>query len=386
MNLFGRARERAVAVIDIGSGSAGVAIALANEDGPIAVAAAHRTILTFEERTEDQMVAGVSNALAESGKAALDAYAISRGHAAPPVSRVYIIIRAPWTRSKTAAASEEYADDARITEQMIAALAQKAIADEKDFAGENMLESSVIRVELNGYPTGKPVGKRAHQLAVTLYLSDCDPRVRRAAAETAAKLFPGREQTVRSGSRAFLGVMRERSHEKAGYVLVDMVSEATAFLVVRDGAIAENGLVKEGVRTLLRRITGEGALHEETLSLVRMVIADACHGAACDQLNAALGKVEPELARIFGETFAKLAAIRRLPTTLALSVHPDLAPWLAAFFARIDFTQFTATTQPFQVDVLSTDRLAEWVAPEKGVDLDTGLSIACAFVNIETRR
>ena len=125
---------------------------------------------------------------------------------------------------------------------------------------------------------------------------------------------------------------------------------------------------------------------EDTLSKLRMIARGDCNDPTCASISEAMGKAEPELVRVFGETMGKLVTRERLPNDLILATHGDLIPWLSTFFTRIDFTQFTTTTQPFQVDALEPADFAHWALPEAGVDVDTGLSIASALVNIEESR
>ncbi|MDZ4227053.1 MAG: hypothetical protein U1D26_01090, partial [Patescibacteria group bacterium] len=85
----------------------------------------------------------------------------------------------------------------------------------------------------------------------------------------------------------------------------------------------------------------------------------------------------------FGECMAKCAETRRLPDRMVLFAHPDMAQWLARFFARIDFTQFTRTTKPFEVKTLESADLARCVEPVAGISPDIGITIAGTLVNIE---
>jgi hypothetical protein len=136
------------------------------------------------------------------------------------------------------------------------------------------------------------------------------------------------------------------------------------------------------MRTILQRVAPAG-IPEETLALIRMIERDECSEPACEAIENAMARAEPEMVKTFGEGMAACVVQGRLPTRLLLLAHPDLALWLSKFFARIDFTQFTQTTQPFSVETLSLEELDAYVVPEKGVALDTGLALSCALVTLE---
>jgi hypothetical protein len=154
-------------------------------------------------------------------------------------------------------------------------------------------------------------------------------------------------------------------------------------VIIRKDGITQYAVAPEGLSTLLKRVT-QGGLPEETLSLLRMLSTDACSTTACKSVKDSLAKAEPELVRSFGEVFASLSATRKLPNACMLAAPAELTPWLQSFFERIDFSQFTATTQPLFVETLSPEHLLDTVHWKPGVTPDAGIGIATSSVNILT--
>lgn len=382
--MFGSKKDTVVAVADIGSGSAGFSIVKVSHSGAGELLAADRSILPLEERTREQTMSGVIRMISEAGNNVLKAYLA--GDAAKklgPPTASYGIIRAPWTRASSGRASRVSQKEEVITKDAITALAHQALEKDMELDRSNLLDTCVIRVELNEYPTSSPIGKKAHRLDIITFESDCDPIMRKMISDALLSLFPGRPPTLRSGARSFLKVTQDEMDHPPAYVLLDMVSEATTVMAVRDGAITHHASIPEGVRTILRRIAGTQGMSEEVLNLMRMVVADSCSGEACDALNAALAKIEPELVRVFGEAVAGIIGKERLPDTLYLTAHPDITPWLAHVFARIDFAQFTVTLRPFNVHVITPEFLKDAVVVHNGITTDIGNVVAAAFVNID---
>lgn len=374
----GGPRGKIFAVADIGSGSASVAIFAAQKGKPATILAAQSTVLPIEDRKADATMTAVISALSESANKVLTAaQALKMGH----VQNVYAVIRAPWVQSKTIRGAKKFPTDEKVNDQMISALAQEALSGEKELAREKLIEASVVRVELNGYPTAKPVGKHAHAVVVSAIASECEPRIKSAVEETLSKVFSSKP-SLRSGTRALLTVLRERSAAHVDYLIVDMTSEATSIISVHKGAPVEHVVVPEGTRTILKRVAGKG-LPEETMTLIKMLARDHCEDAACESVKEAMARAEQDLIKTFGEAMAKLAAIRRLPVTLVLSAELGMAEWLSHFFTRIDFTQFTITTQPFSVEILAPEDLVSLVALSPGKTTDIGLLTAIALVNSE---
>lgn len=379
---LGRAREKIIAVADIGSGSAALAIVSVPKDGPVRIRAAERRFLPLEERTPEAIVAAVGTHLKEAGQHVLAS--LQKNGATMPQS-VYAVIRAPWTRSKTVQTHMAFLEVTRITSKLIGELAQQALGSDTEFDKSRILEAGVVRVEVNGYPTNQPEGKSGKDLSVAALISDCDAGLRASVTSALEQLFGARTVLMRSGVHAILSVMRNKPDVPKDFLVVDMASEGTNLIVIRNGVTTDHATVAEGKNSILKRISGSG-MPDDTLTLLRLIARGECHDPACEAVAVAMAKAEPELVRAFGEVIAKLVVRQRLPNHLILATQDDLIPWLSSLFSRIDFAQFTMTTQPFTVVALRPVDFAHWALPDTGVRVDTGILIAAALVNIEQGR
>ena len=380
---LGRAREKIIAVADIGSGSAALAVVAVPAEGPVRVLCAERRFLPLEERTTEAIQAALGTHLVEVGKGVL---AVHQKNGGSPPESVYAIVRAPWTRSKTVAAQMSFPEVTQITDKMIGDLAQQALASDKEFDRSHILEAGVIRIEVNGYPTGEPEAASGHRLSVAAFISDCEPAFKSTLTNALQQLFGGQKVVIRSGVHAILSIFRDKADSSdKDFLVVDMASEGTNFVVIRDSITTDHATIPEGKNSILKRISGNG-MTEETLTLLRLLTRGECHDPACEAIRVAMAKAEPELVRAFGEVIAKLVVQQRLPNQLILATHEDLVPWLSSFFSRIDFAQFTTTTQPFVVTPLKPADLARLALPEIGIHADTGILMAAALVHIEERR
>jgi hypothetical protein len=200
--------------------------------------------------------------------------------------------------------------------------------------------------------------------------------------EVLNRIFPGSTPLMRSGARAVLSTMRNVPNGGNDYIIIDIESEVSNVLVVRDGLTTHHIVIPEGVRSIIERISRKG-MPEDTLSLIRMIGRNECTGEACDAMVLALAKAEDELAPIFAHAFASISTPLHLPTTCFLITNPDLAVWLPTFFSRSDFSAFTLSAQPFKPHALVSSDLSSMVTPENGVLLDIELALACSLVNID---
>ena len=379
---LGQTHEKIIAVADVGSGSSALAIIAVPKKGAVRILAAERRQLKVEERSREATLAATCSNLVEVGQGVLALYA-KTGGAAP--SAVYAIVNTPWTHSKTIHADSVFPEMTRITPKMISALAQKALASDTEFDKSRILQASLIRVEVNGYPTDAPEGKSGTSLSAVALLSDCDPSVRSGVTSALQQLFGGQSIRMRSGVQAILSALHARMETPQDFLIVDMSSEGTDLIVVRSGITTDHATVAEGKNSLIKRISGAG-MPEDTMTTLRLASRGESHDPAAEAINTAMATVEPEMVRVFGEAITKLIARERLPNQLILAAHDDLIPWLSSFFARIDFAQFTLTTQPFSVRALKPADLEHWALPEAGVHVDVGILVAASLVNTEERR
>ena len=380
--LVGKQRGKTVAVADIGSGSVGVAILATSAKGPGSVIVAEHATLPLEERTPEANLSGILGKLDERAQKALTAYAKRPEIHSTHVSHAYAVVRAPWTRSKTMRAGHAFEADTRIQKSMISALAKQALDEDKDLDHTKIFEASVVRVELNGYPTAKPEGKHATHIAVSVLLSEIDASVRSGVTETLSRVFACPPPVLRSGTRALLTVLKQNDVLKKYCFVVDVGAQATSLVTIRKDVATDIVHVPEGSNTILKRIAGE-KMPEETLTMMRMLAHGQCDKDACDAITQALAHAETDLVRIFGEAMAKMATSRRLPNDLILFAPADMTDWLVQFFSRLDFAQFTITTRPFSPRVESGKGLTGSLTFATGADADSDLSIASALVNTE---
>ena len=381
MFLHGRSTKKIIAVADVGSASVAVALLSVGGGGPAEVLVANRSSLPFEDRTEEASIKGIIAALKEAGEKTSSAQARKDAHM-QPVSRCYAVINPPWTRTKTVSSVSVTPHESKITAAIIGEMAQRAITDEKQFDSAKLIESTVVRVELNGYPTSAPTGKSAHRIAVSELLSECAPAIKDCVEAELKHIFPKADIVKRSGARALISSISALPEGSSDYVIIAVMGETTNVIVVRGGLACAHVVIPEGIRSILKRISDK-RMQEETLSLLRMVERDECSTDVCDEITKSMGRVEIDLARVYGESLTKIAAPVRLPPDLVLITHDDLRPWLSKFFMRIDFTQCTSTAQPFSVHALSQQDFKNVVSGADTAAIDIELLIACTLVNSE---
>ncbi len=361
-----RREGKVVCIVSVASDGVSLAFAHVGKGKPH-IAFAKRALLSLEERTDEQTRIAVVQLLETLLKEVASRFV--------PES-IHVVVHAPWSRFRTVSGSVVFENERFITKALIDETARHVL----ESIEEKNVEAGVVRVFLNGYPTARPVGKRAHELETVVFGGTVEQGVQASIEHTIGTYFPGRKPVFRTGARVLLAVVNEYIPNVHRFVILS-IRGATECMVVRHELETQYGTVAEGLATILKRIAPQG-LPEETLSLVKMAESDSCSTDACTAIKEAVARAEPELVRSFGDMFAALANVRRVPNDMIFFAPTELTPWLSHFFTRIDFSQFTATTQPFSVSVIGAQDLEKLVSFEAGVPSDATLAIATAAVHM----
>lgn len=381
--LFSRATEKQYLVADVESGSIGLAVLSVPPKGTVRVEAAGRTPMQLDDASPEQALSSAIQAFPNLATQVMSAYQERKGAKAMQPREGYFLLHAPWVRAFGARVEGNLGGEKTIQEDMIRSLSREALKHMEGLDQSRFFEASVLRVDLNGYPTKKPEGKKASVVSVTALGADADPEARSSAMQVVSTAFPGRTWKERSAARAYTQIIADRIGDRRDYLLVDIGSGSTDITAVRKSGLTDHIVVPEGLRTILKRVTPADGLPEQTLSLLSMLISDHCDEEACAPLRDALGRADSELARVFGEAFAALSKGRRLPNALVLAAHPAIAPWFEQFFTRVDFGQFTVTTDVFTVERMTPEHFSEKVVFTESSEIDTGLTLASAFIQLQ---
>jgi hypothetical protein len=170
--------------------------------------------------------------------------------------------------------------------------------------------------------------------------------VRQGIQAEAQRLFPGADMLWRSSLRACAAFARRQSLGDE-YFILDMGATTSQLASVRSGQI-ESRTLPLGAASILSSIDGKKQ-PEELLGALRMLEGESASGGSADALRAQMAEAETEVVKALADGIGQIAAERRVSNTLLLLAHKDLEPWLTRLLSRIDFSQFTITTLPFEV-------------------------------------
>ncbi len=376
--------QQPVLVVDIGNGSVAAAVVVpGTHDTPARVRTYQRVPLkqTEERRTHEQIIAGVADLITPTVTGVVQAYGARSGAS---ISRILAVLHTPWTQSVTSEAVHTYESEVHITQTHVSAAAKEAAQKAVVAAGE-VFEKAVVRIEVNGYPTPRPEGKRGVSLRTVVIQTAADQALLNTFRTGLGAALPGREVTFRSATHMLMTTLEPMSRRVPNYTIVDVTSEATSMSIVRDGILQGEHTADIGWRALIRVLAQKySTTPEEAISRFRMALAESCTDQHCSDVIASLSDAVPLFVTPYGQMCATLSKTERLPTAIVLVAPPDIAPWFVELFGRIDFAPFTDTGQPFYTQQLLSQHLADMVIFEPGLVPEAGIAADAVFVHMES--
>jgi hypothetical protein len=366
-------------VVDVESDGASAAIVLMNGAEPAEIVVAAHAELPYETRSKDAQTAGVRACLDEVTEKVLT---LRPKDVRGALMCAYGVVHMPWTDVRVVRGDARHPGEVKITSGLISRLAQEAMKRESMDAATH-IESSIIRVELNGYPTGVPIDKRAKHIVLTVLVSNCEASIREGMIQAVSKAHISKEPILRSSVRGFtLGASSIPTMPPGDHTIVDISRAGARVIHVQNGLPVTLTTIEYGLQSLFAQIAPKKH-PADILAMMHMVENGESDEATRNSFLQDLGRAEVALSEMYAKAFTSVAALGLLPEHLILIVHPTVAPWLSRFFTHAEFATCVVTHRPFTVTVLSPEHFISEVKVREHVDVSLGLLSATALVHSE---
>lgn len=337
-------REAAL-VVDIGSGSVGLAIIVSDilEERPTVVWT-HREFSLIKEVDSitwslREINTTLVNAFLRLGS---DGLKVLRELPDPlPITALQVVICAPWTYtvSKTVHYTEEH--PFTITETLVDELADAAGKKALTAAlKESMIQSNglvtisneTIGIIANEYVLEYYENLTSRDLTLVQLTAVTNQRILDTVLEVQGKIIPRSELTTHSFMAMFYHVMRASKPDTTECCLVDVTNEATEIGIVRDNLLRHTTHAPYGTFTLTREIAALAKIpKEEAYAFVRggeTFVNNKLGAAKQAEMAVIVQTYEDEIAELFKQTGDTLS----VPKVIYLHCDADTEPF---FIERI---------------------------------------------------
>ena len=324
------------AVVDVGSGSVGVAI-VASEPKQSApeIIWSHRELTNIKDieslqAASKDITTAIINAFLELGSKG--GKALRKYDPKASITDIQVTISAPWSYTISKTVSFEDKETFKVTTTLFEDLettAKKeiqAVLDSNEVMkklGLQVVAESTRNVTANGYLINEPNDQMVTTLSLSHIDAVCEERMITVIEDAKEKVFPRADLRINTFANTFYNTLTHLNPESTEICLVDITAEATELGIVRDSTLQYVTHIPYGTHTLAREISGLcGIPKSEALAYIRnpeSTVSIQLPDAKRLEFTAIIKAYEEKLADLFKRTGDSLS----IPKTIYL--HTDVA-------------------------------------------------------------
>lgn len=378
-------RSKYGAVIDVGSGSVGVAIvALDNQAKSPVIIWTHRVVMPVMEATsitklEERVVSTITKVFSDLSKDGLKALQESVGSA--EIARVLVSVSSPWSYTVTRTIRMQAEKAFRVDKELLKELIEKASDQARTHINRNLLTEKMslatmsdvtVNITENGYVVSDPFRDQVKKLSVSQLMSMVSARLAKHLLDHVEKLAPKADLKFNSFIYSYYQALSDLEPDIAEACLVDITAEATELGVIRRGVLEVANYVNNGTNDLTRELSAAlGTTVDEALSYMKYDY-DELQAKLTPEQQTKLQTATKSFTEQLTELFRRTGDALSLPHTIFLHVDHRYEKFLSKFVE-------TAARQSTQTDHnvhLVTSKFFDTEA-----EIDTALLLSAYVLN-----
>ncbi len=318
-------------IVDIGSGSVGVAIVVSTQStNDLTIVWSHREHMLIKDTGANtdivrEINTATLNALLELGNGGVKAlYAFNKELR---VRSIQTTLSAPWSFTATKTIHFEDQVPFLVTESLIEQLVTSA---EKETTASltaqaddiRIIASATVDIELNGYSVKEPVGKKCLQIDIAHITVAAEEKILAAVEDSYHKILPQVPFLHYSFMYLYYQVVRHLHPDTQEVCLIDITNEATEMGIVRDDVLKNTAFISVGLYSLAREIAQTCDIpKEEAYAILKsgIDIHTQYTEKVCTQLEHIFGAYQEALLPLFTKTVDAL----EVPHTIFIHTTKD---------------------------------------------------------------
>ncbi len=305
--------------------------------------------------------------------------------------KFFCILSSPWYASQTRTISLQKNTPFIFTSKLADSLIAKEVNlfEEEHLAKYIHTPNKIRAIELknmqtilNGYSTSGPLGQKAKELEMSIFISMSVEQVLSKVEDVVAKHFHSKDIKFSSFVLSSFLVVRDLFLHQENFLLVDISGEMTDISMVKKSILRESISYPLGYNFMIRGVASAlGCSLSDAKSFISLYKDGHAEESTGKKLEGVLGKLRMEWLKKFQESLPNLSNDISIPATIFVTVDQELADFFSATIKAEQFNQYTLTESKFQVIPLSTEMLHGTVAFEEGVARDPFLIIESIYIN-----
>lgn len=377
-------------IIDIGSGSVGVAIieVSAEQKKPLIIYTHRERIRVTSKKTEDEFIRALKEALlaatlelSSNGMKALHAH----DHHAR-IETIHVLYASPWSEVVSRIIKVEKEEPLKATNALIETLVEEALKQARTDthedtiftnAGLEVINTAIIDAKLNGYPVTDFLGQTCTSIELT-HLSELAPKsVRDALRESEKHLLAHPIVTEHTFTATVTAVAKKIYPHTGSFIAIEVTGEATECAIVQHGVLYQNFYTLFGTHSFERALAKQlGTLEDEA----RAHITDYIFHTTRDDVTAAI----QEVREIYKTELKRLLDIIRIHYVLPQDVVLTTEPNYKEFYMTLLEEVYSSYRNEYKFNILDYTLLAPFVQYTDEAVEDQYLALIAFFFHIQS--
>jgi hypothetical protein len=379
----GRTSHDAVILLHVGSASISAGLGELSAEKPVLVYTSKEPLPYRETLDFDHLVKAtevrIESLLQRVVHEGVPRYTKYKGHA-PVIHSILVVLASPWYVSRTSVLSFHKEKPISITEDLVADMIKTARdAFEKEVEsgalaqiGEDavVLEESLIQVELNGYRTHSPFGKKAKDISVAVLFSLFSKKLKIKFVQAMERVVHRVNLSWHTFALVDFSLVRDLYPEEHTFLLMDIDGEVTDVSIVKNGVLLESVSFPCGKYSVLRCLGEEAGPAESRVSVL----------TRNDAGDSRVTKAREEWLRQYTGALEELREHNAIPHKLFLSGNEDVLPWFEEVLMSYEGSG-GVFTKPQSIVALKESFLGPFVSLREGAGYDMSLVSLLLFAN-----
>ncbi|MSU55334.1 MAG: hypothetical protein EXS46_02220 [Candidatus Taylorbacteria bacterium] len=303
------------------------------------------------------------------------------------------VLSSPWYLSEIKTLKALYATPHQISQSSINKLfdtEEREFESKSEISQQNknadpylLLERKILRTNLNGYSTDKPIGKTARELELIVAIS-LTPRVFLEGIKSAVtRKFPSHQLGLHTFSLAAFSTIRDIYSQEDDFIFMHVGGEVTDIVVVKKGTIADTASFPLGRNTILRDTEKifSGTPHGALESLVKIALENKSHSLDLSKIQIAINDTKTSWLKFFNDALSSFSDKSFLPNTLFFQDNSPFSKIFMEFLKGAESNRFTVTSQPFSVIAIDASLSKILVDYEKDIVNESSIAVEVNFLS-----
>jgi cell division ATPase FtsA len=377
-------KDELVLVFDIGSASVGGAVFYAQKNGMPKIIYSTREIIPFEKEIDfDKFLSFTMKSLGiVAGRICL------AGLGAP--NKIFCVLLSPWSAFQTRTINFEKNTPFIFTAKLSDGLIKKEVKlfeeeytiDVQNKNGIRLIELKNMKITLNGYATSKPLGQKAKELEMTLFISMSSKQFLEKIEETVGRHFHCQNLKYTSFGLASFSVARDMFAHQDNFLLVDIGGEVTDMAMVKKDILCSSISFPIGQNYLTRKVASAlNCTLDEAKSYISLYKDKHMLESIGRKFEPMIDELKADWLKKFQESLADLANNLSVPSTIFLTVDKNLEDFFSEIIKDEEFSQYNLAETKFKIVFFGTQTLHGLAVFGENTIRDPFLTLESIYIN-----